>query len=109
MQDYMTNDIQLTVDLIDKLWPLLLAFFGVIWKQISDHFEQKQIKIKCQNLEVKVDDLQKDFSSDLKEHILQNKDMNKELSVAITELIKSTSVIAAKLDVNLSHYIKDHK
>jgi hypothetical protein len=103
------NNVQVTVDIIYKLWPFVLAILGVIWKQISDHFEQKELKVKCSYLDQKVTELQKEFSSDLKEHILQNRDMNKEMSIAITELIRSTSVIAAKLDMNLSEFKSSNK
>lgn len=91
---------------INKLWPIILFILGIIWKQIISHFDVLNLKDSCsqqekkiERLELKNDLLEEEFNKALKEHIIENKASFDKLTEAITELIKSTTILTVKIEM----------
>jgi hypothetical protein len=104
MQNQSVNIFEETFNIIYKMTPLLLAIAGIIWKQITVHFEvnrlkeqQLTIKSKCNKLDDKLDELEKSVFMAMKENNGMHEEHYKDLREAITELVKSTTEIATTL------------
>lgn len=88
----------LAIDTINKLWPIFIFILVIVWKQINTHFDVKEMKINYSTLKDKTQQLENEFDSALKNHIIENKNSIKELTNAINELVKITSIIATRID-----------
>ena len=86
------------IELLEKLWPFIAFVLGIIWKQISQHFEVKSLIINIQKSEAKIEILEKEFNHALNEHGKHNQLSIDKLTDAVTELIKITSIIATKIE-----------
>jgi hypothetical protein len=95
------------IELINDYWGMILFVIGIIWKQISTHFEVMNLKSGYENLKFdqetlhkKTDLLESEFQSALKDHIVENRKSIDKLADAVTELVKTTTIIATKIEIN---------
>lgn len=95
------------LDMFSAIWPVLLFIGGIIWKQISDHFEQKTLKEnqryqkeKILKLEGKMEAIEKDLTGSIKE---QNELTTKNFDVvnhSLTELIRVTTRLTTQFEMS---------
>ena len=103
------------LEAIEKYWPVLPVLGPIIWKQISDHFDQKNIKEnqryqkeKILKMEGKMEAIEKDLTGSLKEqHTTTTKNFD-EVNRALTELIKVTTRLATQFEMSQTFKTKNH-
>lgn len=103
------------IDGIEKLWPLIAAIIGVIWKQISDHFEQKVLKEnqvyhkeKLAKLEGKMEAIEEDLTSSLKDQSVSNAHNFDKINFALTELIRATTRLTTQFEMSQHNKSENH-
>lgn len=90
--------LEIAVEKISRLWPVFAFIIGIIWKQIITHFDVKSLMDTQGKLESRTEELENEFNTALKDHVIENKVSNEKLTEAITELIKTTTILAVKIE-----------
>jgi hypothetical protein len=92
---------------LKEYWPILPVLAPIIWKQISDHFDQKNIrenlryqKEKVLKLEGKMEAIEKDLTGSIKEqNDLTSKNFDA-VNKSLTELIRATTRLTTQFEMS---------
>jgi hypothetical protein len=88
----------MTLKEIMNLWPLILFFIAILWKQIDNHFKVIELDKSTKKNEEDIRLVEKDLHFAIKEQGTQTNESIKELTKATSALVTATQVMASQLE-----------
>lgn len=85
-------------EVIEKYWQVLLFAITVLWSHVENHFKIKRLEERNDYNENKIDIIQKEMKSELKEIMLENKKSMSELTEVVSELNSTSKILTKEIE-----------